>query len=223
MVVDIPNNYLCPYTTRLLPANMSHHRHEDQQLRLSNAVLDPDSKVRRGPASAVLHRDLHNAPHHVLEASGLYLFLSNKRRIIDATGGAAVSCIGHGDERVRDAIAAQVTKLDYCHSLFFSSPSSEALSALLLASTDGAMAKAFIVNSGKWLHRDEDPGMDSLRFCRTISGEGVVDIDASQAPRPWTEPLSSLASTFSSFRFLSRRDSDSLLEMVHTTVTLWVR
>ncbi|KAI4185677.1 MAG: hypothetical protein LQ346_005847 [Caloplaca aetnensis] len=127
---------------------MSHHRHEDQQLRLSNAVLDPDSKVRRGPASAVLHRDLHNAPHHVLEASGLYLFLSNKRRIIDATGGAAVSCIGHGDERVRDAIAAQVTKLDYCHSLFFSSPSSEALSALLLASTDGAMAKAFIVNSG---------------------------------------------------------------------------
>ena len=98
--------------------------------------------------SAVLHRDLHKEPEHVEEASGLYLVLFNKKRIIDATGGAAVSCIGHGDERVRDAIAAQLTKLDYCHSLFFSCPSSEALSRLLVDSTDGKMARAFIVNSG---------------------------------------------------------------------------
>jgi len=98
--------------------------------------------------SAVLHRDLHKGPHEVIEASGLYLTLSNQRRIIDATGGAAVSCIGHGNERVREVISSQVKKLDYCHSLFFSCPSSESLARVLIDSTHGHMAKAFIVNSG---------------------------------------------------------------------------
>ena len=98
--------------------------------------------------SAVLHRDIHKRPEEVVEASGLYLILTNNRRIIDATGGAAVSCIGHGDKRVRDVIADQVGRLDYCHSLFFSCPSSEALAHLLIDSTGGQVAKAFIVNSG---------------------------------------------------------------------------
>ena len=100
--------------------------------------------------SAVLHRDLHKEPYQVVEASGLYLTLSNGRRIIDASGGAAVSCLGHGDERIRQAIASQVTKLDYCHSLFFSCGPSESLSRALIDSTNGIMARVFIVNSGKW-------------------------------------------------------------------------
>lgn len=132
----------------------------NQQLRPSQAFEAqipgvPDGLKSEKPisTSAVLHRDLHKKPQHVVEASGLYLILSNKRRIIDATGGAAVSCIGHGDERVRDAIASQVTELDYCHSLFFSCPSSEALAGLLIDSTGGKMAKAFIVNSGEWCRR----------------------------------------------------------------------
>lgn len=99
--------------------------------------------------SAVLHRDLHKEPYQVIEASGLYLVLSDRRRIIDATGGAAVSCIGHGDQRVRDAISTQIMKLDYCHSLFFSCSPSEDLSRVLIDSTNGAMSKVFIVNSGK--------------------------------------------------------------------------
>lgn len=100
--------------------------------------------------SAVLHRDLHKRREEVVEASGLYLTLSNRRRIIDATGGAAVSCIGHGDKRVGDVIADQVGRLDYCHSLFFSCPPSEALAKLLIDSTGGQMVKAFIVNSGRY-------------------------------------------------------------------------
>ncbi|KAL8788687.1 MAG: hypothetical protein Q9195_007188 [Heterodermia aff. obscurata] len=63
----------------------------------------PDNQIK----SAVLHRDLHKKSEKVSEASGLYLILSDGRRIIDATGGAAVSCIGHGDTRVRDVIADQ--------------------------------------------------------------------------------------------------------------------
>ncbi|MCJ1388920.1 hypothetical protein MMC18_001771 [Xylographa bjoerkii] len=98
--------------------------------------------------SAVLHRDLHKDPLQVIQASGLYLTLSDGRRIVDASGGAAVSCIGHGDERVGEVISSQIKTLDYCHSLFFSSPTSEALARVLIESTHGNMAKAFIVNSG---------------------------------------------------------------------------
>ena len=48
---------------------------------------------------AVLHRSLHHKPLHVLSAKGNYLYLDNGQKILDATGGAAVSCLGHGNER----------------------------------------------------------------------------------------------------------------------------
>ena len=49
--------------------------------------------------SAVLHRSLHYDPLRVVSAKGHYLQLSNDQRIFDATGGAAVACLGHGNER----------------------------------------------------------------------------------------------------------------------------
>ena len=128
----------------------------DQQLQPHSAFEKPDAPTRGSegtsavpPRSAVLHRDLHKDTLQVVKASGLYFELSDGRRIIDATGGAAVSCIGHGDTRVRDAMASQVAELDYCHSLFFSCPPSEALARTLVDSTHGRMSRAFIVNSGK--------------------------------------------------------------------------
>lgn len=121
----------------------------------TTSLIASKSPIMSG-RSAVLHRDLHKDPYEVVEASGLYLTLSDGRRIMDASGGAAVSCIGHGDERVRQAIASQVTKLDYCHSLFFSCGPSETLSRALIDSTDGMMARVFIVNSGRWEALEED-------------------------------------------------------------------
>lgn len=50
-------------------------------------------------SSGVLHRSLHQDPLHVVSAKGHYLHLSNGQKIFDATGGAAVACLGHGDER----------------------------------------------------------------------------------------------------------------------------
>jgi len=49
--------------------------------------------------SAVLHRSLHHKPLHVLSAKGNFLYLDDGQKILDATGGAAVSCLGHGEER----------------------------------------------------------------------------------------------------------------------------
>jgi 4-aminobutyrate aminotransferase-like enzyme len=52
-----------------------------------------------GEKSFVLHRSLHQDPLHVVSAKGHFLHLSNGQKIFDATGGAAVACLGHGDER----------------------------------------------------------------------------------------------------------------------------
>lgn len=49
--------------------------------------------------SLVLHRSLHSDPLHVVAAEGHYLHLSNGQKILDASGGAAVACLGHGETR----------------------------------------------------------------------------------------------------------------------------
>lgn len=69
-----------------------------------NVVESVDKKATNGniakaPKSAVLHRSLHAEPLQVVSAQGNYLHLTNGQRIFDATGGAAVSCLGHGDVR----------------------------------------------------------------------------------------------------------------------------
>ena len=99
--------------------------------------------------SAVLHRNLRENPYELVGASGIYMSLSDGRRIIDASGGAAVSCIGHGDERVREAIASQITDVDYCHSSIFTCRPVEDLARVLIDSTEGKMARVFIANSGE--------------------------------------------------------------------------
>lgn len=59
-----------------------------------------NSHVNGKPSgSAVLHRSLHHEPLHAISAKGNYLYLSNGQKIFDATGGAAVACLGSGDQR----------------------------------------------------------------------------------------------------------------------------
>lgn len=75
-----------------------------------NVVVEPTISTPTKPSvnghaersksrSHVLHRSLHDEPHRVLSAKGHTLYLDNGQQIFDATGGAAVSCLGHGDER----------------------------------------------------------------------------------------------------------------------------
>lgn len=68
-----------------------------------NVVVDPSvhvkSKVYHGRKSAVLHRSLHQDPLIVASAEGNYLHMNNGQKIFDATCGAAVACLGHGNKR----------------------------------------------------------------------------------------------------------------------------
>jgi adenosylmethionine-8-amino-7-oxononanoate aminotransferase len=74
--------------------------------------------------------------------------MEDGRRIIDASGGAAVACLGHGNRRVADAIGRQSTQLAYVHTGFFTSEPAEQLADLLLADRPGNLSRAFFVSSG---------------------------------------------------------------------------
>ncbi|KAF3481059.1 aminotransferase [Arthroderma uncinatum] len=99
-------------------------------------------------SSAVLHRNLQLVPQKVIRAKGSYIFLEDGQRLLDSTGGAAVCCVGHGHEKVKDAIKKQMDEISYTHSLFFSTSAYEELAAFLTESTGGKLPKVYIANSG---------------------------------------------------------------------------
>lgn len=97
-----------------------------------------------------MYKRTHNdSSQTVTSASGIYLNLSNGRRILDASCGAAVASIGHGNARVHKAMATQMTKVSYCHPGFFRTPIAEQLANFLVESTGGRMARACILGSGR--------------------------------------------------------------------------
>ncbi|KAJ5682988.1 hypothetical protein N7462_006153 [Penicillium macrosclerotiorum] len=98
-------------------------------------------------ASAVLHRDTHFFPMKAIGGKGSYIFLEDGTKFLDSTGGAAVSCLGHGNERITDAIKDQMNQISYCHSAFFGTQVTEDLASFLTESTGGKLSKLFVVSS----------------------------------------------------------------------------
>src|SRR4051812_15466507 len=98
--------------------------------------------------SRVLHRSLREAPPRAVGGDGVWLIAEDGRRILDGSGGAAVSCLGHQHPRVIEAIARQASKLAYAHTGFFSSEPAEALAERLVGDEPGGLAYAYLVSGG---------------------------------------------------------------------------
>jgi adenosylmethionine-8-amino-7-oxononanoate aminotransferase len=103
--------------------------------------------------SAVLHRDLKHKFLQLAKCEGNYLYLTDGRKIFDASGGAAVGCLGWGNRAVVDAVMKQTLEAPYCASISYTTKVQEDLCRELVDSTQGAMARAYIVNSGQSLSR----------------------------------------------------------------------
>ena len=98
--------------------------------------------------SRVLHRTVTFEPDLAVSGQGLLLTMADGRTVIDASGGAAVACLGHGNARVAAAIGAQAATLAYAHSGFFTSEAAEALAEILVGHEPGGLSHAFFVSSG---------------------------------------------------------------------------
>ncbi len=79
---------------------------------------------------------------------GCYLIDSTGNRYFDASGGAAVSCLGHSNERVRAAIKDQVDKVAFAHTGFFTSEPAEALADLLIEHAPDGIDRVYFVSGG---------------------------------------------------------------------------
>ena len=81
----------------------------------------------------VLHRQLGRSWPIAVSGSGCTLTDSEGRTYLDASGGAAVSCLGHAHPDVIAAMHAQIDRLAYAHTSFFTTEVAEALADDLIA------------------------------------------------------------------------------------------
>ena len=98
--------------------------------------------------SRVMHRSLRETPPKAIGGEGVWLIAEDGRKILDASGGAAVSCLGHQHPRVLEAMSRQMAKLAYAHTGFFSSEPAEALAEQLVGEEPGGLAYAYFVSGG---------------------------------------------------------------------------
>jgi adenosylmethionine-8-amino-7-oxononanoate aminotransferase len=98
--------------------------------------------------SRVLHRSSRAAPPLAVGGHGVWLVEQGGREVLDASGGAAVSCLGHQHPRIVEAIKRQADKLCYAHTGFFSNEPAEALAEELVGHEPGGLAQAYFVSGG---------------------------------------------------------------------------
>jgi adenosylmethionine-8-amino-7-oxononanoate aminotransferase len=99
--------------------------------------------------SQVLHRKIEHIPRIVYSAKGTYLTLVSGRQIIDDSGGAAVTCFGHGRVEIAEAIQRQMLNVAYTYSASnLTSQVAEDLARLLLEGAHSGRSRAFFCSSG---------------------------------------------------------------------------
>ena len=98
--------------------------------------------------SHVFPRHTKLSPPMAVGGEGCYLIDASGKRYFDGSGGAAVSCLGHGDPEVIAAVQGQVEKLAFAHTGFFTSEPAEKLADLLIDHAPGELDRVLFVSGG---------------------------------------------------------------------------
>jgi adenosylmethionine-8-amino-7-oxononanoate aminotransferase len=111
------------------------------------------NSIMHEPWNALLHRDIRSTPLTLLGAKGNWLRVSDGIKtwmVLDGSGGAAVSNIGHGDFRVMQAEIDyfKSTGISYASSSSFRTEVADEFGQMLLESTNHEMARVVFYGSG---------------------------------------------------------------------------
>ncbi|NDR57572.1 aspartate aminotransferase family protein [Aliiruegeria sabulilitoris] len=98
--------------------------------------------------SHVFPRHTKALPPMAVGGEGCYLIDASGKRYFDGSGGAAVSCLGHGDPEIIAAIQQQVGKLAFAHTGFFTSEPAEGLADMLASNAPGDLDRVYLVSGG---------------------------------------------------------------------------
>ncbi len=96
----------------------------------------------------ILHRQIAGTMPVAAGGQGIEIVDATGKRYIDASGGAAVSCLGHGHPAVTAALHAQLDKLAYAHSGFFTTEVAERLADRLVEDAPGNLSHVYLVSGG---------------------------------------------------------------------------
>ncbi|MFN3744515.1 MAG: aspartate aminotransferase family protein [Hyphomicrobiaceae bacterium] len=96
----------------------------------------------------LINRTFNHDYPTVAGGKGVRLIDTNGKSYLDASGGAAVSSIGHGHPKVVAAIKQQVDEIAYAHTAFFTSKPAEALADWLIARAPEGFGRVAFVSGG---------------------------------------------------------------------------
>jgi adenosylmethionine-8-amino-7-oxononanoate aminotransferase len=96
----------------------------------------------------VFHRQISARYPVAAKGDGVFIEDRDGKRYLDASGGAAVSCLGHGNARVVAATKAQLDALPYAHTGFFTSEPAEALADRMVADAPDGIEHVYFVSGG---------------------------------------------------------------------------
>ena len=98
--------------------------------------------------TTVFHRMPKQTLPVAVKGEGIEIVDSTGKRYIDASGGAAVSCLGHSNQRVIDAIKRQAQALPYAHTSFFTTEPAEELASYLTERAPQGLGHVYFVSGG---------------------------------------------------------------------------
>ena len=140
-----------------------------------------------GPPTGYFYRHTDNEPYALVKScSPLYVETVNGQRILDATGGAAVSAVGHRNARVKKAIISQLDEIEYCHPSFFKTTAALQLADLLVESTNRELTRACFAASGKSrklkssiseLQANDILGSEAVEMAMKLARQYFLEID----------------------------------------------
>lgn len=98
--------------------------------------------------SHVFPRNITAPPVKAVASEGCYIIDETGKRYLDGSGGAAVSCLGHGDPEVIAAIKEQTEQMAFAHTGFFTSNPAEELAEVLIEHAPAGLDRVYFVSGG---------------------------------------------------------------------------
>lgn len=96
----------------------------------------------------ILHRSIGGRLPEAVSGQGVFITDKEGRSYIDGSGGAAVSCLGHGHPEVIAAMRAQMDRIAYAHTSFFTTDVAEELAERLVALAPEGLDYVYLVSGG---------------------------------------------------------------------------
>jgi adenosylmethionine-8-amino-7-oxononanoate aminotransferase len=96
----------------------------------------------------ILHRAANAVMPVAVSGSGVEIVDADGKRYLDASGGAAVSCLGHGHPDVLAAMRKQLDQLAYAHTAFFTTDVAERLADRLIEDAPAGLDRVYLVSGG---------------------------------------------------------------------------